>query len=136
MLAPHAEFGDDGKVYVLGGDIDTVRIPTATFPATAGVPLYLIGKITFLAQESGQEHHARIELIAPDETVLESVNQRLSPPPPVAGRQTKTGFVLMFSRITFPVPGEYAIRLVLDGTEARRLPLYVEQIPPDGNAST
>jgi hypothetical protein len=130
MLAAYAELSEDGKVSVLGGDIDTVRVPTATFPTTSAVPLYLIGKIRFSADEGGRDHPSRIELIAPDGTVLESAHKPLSPPLPVLDRrQSNVGFLLVFFRMTFPVPGEYTIQLSLDGAVIRRMPIYVEQVP-------
>lgn len=127
ILAPYAELHEDGKLFIVSGDLDTIQVPS-NFPATAGVPLYLIGKVTFAPAECGRDYNSRIELISPDGTVIEGNDTVIHPPAAGAGRQSKGGFRLIYPRLTFPVPGEYAIRLLIDGTEVRRMPLYVEQV--------
>ena len=132
MIAPYAEIGQDGRVYVIGGDLDTVRVPIDFFPATVGLPLYVAVKIGLPAQECGRQYSSQIEIIAPDGTTLETTPHLIEAPlPDNPQRQSKVGIVLLLAGLTFPVTGEYSVRLVVDGIERARLPLYIDQVAPE-----
>jgi hypothetical protein len=130
MLATYAEMAGDGKVLICSGDLDTLRVPTAAFPASSGLPLYLVGRLSFPEHECGRDHQGRIEFVAPDGTVLNGTDQPFQPPPSHLGRPSKAGFIMIMGMV-FPMPGTYTIRLLVGGTVVKTLPVYVEQVLPE-----
>src|SRR5258708_4185362 len=128
MLAVHAELAPDGKVSILSGDLDTLRLH-GDFPfLTIGIPFYLLVKLSFPADECGREYPCRVEMTGPEGQLIEGIDNQLPVPPSTIGRPIKTGFLLAFHHLTFPSLGEYSISILLDGKEIRRLPLRVEGI--------
>lgn len=130
MLAPYGEVHKDGKVFMCSGDLDTLQVPS-TFPATIGLPLYVLGKIKFQWSEGDRDYRTRIEIVAPDGAIIEKTDQILHPPiPDDPGRRSQAGFVLVLSGITLPMPGEYQFKLFIDDAEVKRFPIFVDQLPP------
>lgn len=123
MIAPHAELAPDGRVYVLSGDLDTIRIQ-GQLPGLLPIPLYFIAKIALTAEEAGREHTSRIEFIGPD-GLIEAVDQKPRSEPVKAGRQSKLGVLLAIGGVPLPRAGDYAFRLVFDDKEVIKLPLAV-----------
>jgi hypothetical protein len=129
MLARYAELSQDGKISMLSGDIDTVRVQ-GNLPLVSGSPLCLIAKLAFPANECGRRYVSRVQLVTPDGGALDVGERPIDTPPPAPGRLTKVAFVLYMSGLPLPAAGEYAFRLLVDGVEVKRLPLYVEVVPP------
>ncbi|HYI21152.1 MAG TPA: hypothetical protein VEX62_00820, partial [Candidatus Limnocylindrales bacterium] len=49
---------------------------------------------------------------------------------PQDGRDSVLTFSLDMWNLSFPAPGDYSIRILVDGSERKRLPLVVEQREP------
>ena len=55
---------------------------------------------------------------------------------PSEGRDTILTFSLDLWNLAFPNPGDYTIRILVDGSERKRLPLVVEQRELTGASAT
>jgi Family of unknown function (DUF6941) len=125
MLAAYAEISPDGRVSMISGDLDTVRV-RGSFPATLPTPLYLVITLAFPAAECEREYRTRVEIVGPDGAHLHQLEQTLFPPSPAPNQRTKTGAVVAFYALTFPMAGDYVIRIILGDEVIKRLPLRLE----------
>jgi hypothetical protein len=130
MLAPYGEITSDGKVSVLSGDLDTLRV-AGELPAVPATPLYFLGKVVFPPNECGGRYPSRFEIIRPDGQPLQVVENVLEPPPAQNNRPIKVAFVIIIAGVALPAYGEYTVRLVVAGRELKAAPLYIERIAPD-----
>ena len=127
LLNPYSEVSPEGKLYVVGGDIDTLY---GDFPFTVAQPLYLTVKVNFPQNEAGRQYRTRFQIIGPDGTMhLETGEEILDVPVGTLGRFSKVCFGIVIWGITFAVPGDYKIRIMLDGNEIKSIPLYLELSP-------
>ncbi|MGI8549917.1 MAG: DUF6941 family protein [Dehalococcoidia bacterium] len=121
-----AEFSSDGKVYVLGGDFDTLRVPG--FPATQP-SLALVVKLHVQPMECYREHRLRIDLIDDDGArVYPEIGLPFTPQtsPNYPHRRVGVGLVITLQGLTFPRPGGYAFHILVDDLEIGTVPLYLE----------
>lgn len=126
ILCQYAEASPEGKIVIIGGDLDTFIVPNA-LPAFSGLPLYLVVRTAFPANECGAGHDYQVQFLTPDGTALATMLNRVETPMPAPGRQTKTVLVVTFGGVAFPVLGEYAMTVSIDGIERKRTPVYVTQ---------
>jgi len=123
FLAGSAE-AVDGKLYVMGGDLDTVFAPRLPIPFVCAV----VFKLLVSEAERGRPHPFKLEFssaagisIAKMEGRIEEIS---APKRPVA----EAGALMVIPVMTvFPEAGEYTMRGVVDDEEMFRLTLYVEK---------
>jgi hypothetical protein len=135
-LANYAEFSSDGRLTMVGGDLDAIGSPD--FPSRP-LNLALAIKATFLPEESGRPHLCRIEIARarnnePDSEALAPVIMANLDLPRV-GADLATGRANIcgqFTGVVFPVEGDYLVRIWLDDREMRRLPLRLVHQPLAG----
>jgi len=126
-LASYAEIGQDGRVHMVGGCLDTLRSPTG-FPITTSFPIFVVLYMLYPANECGKDYRLRVDLVRPDGAVLDSFDHVSSPPVSPDGRPSKVGFVIGMQGITFPAAGRYAVRVLHDEAEVKRMLLNVEEV--------
>ena len=133
FLADAAQF-TNGKVFVLGGDIDTIYAPT--FPSIH-LGTVLVIKLLVQPTECGREHGLRVEFIdsdggqvIPELVVPFTPTVRLDQP----HRPVGVGLTLQIQGLPLPRPGEYAFHILVDHFEMGVVPLAaVERPSPQEN---
>ena len=135
FMAHAAEFTPDGKIYVLGGDFETLRVPV--LPAIQPA-MTLVVKLEVQPTECQREHRLRVELIDEDgaklhpEIVLPFTPQVRAEHP---HRAVGVGLVIGYQGLQLPKSGGYAFHVLVDDLEAGIVPLFVEQIKPAAQGS-
>ncbi len=66
-------------------------------------------------------------VLTPDQSEMASAQASIVAGGPDEGRDSVLTFALDLWNLAFPVPGDYGIRILIDGEERKRLPLVVEQ---------
>jgi hypothetical protein len=118
----------DGKLYVLGGGIDTVQFER--FPAQLPA-LSLALKVEFQPQECGRQHTIEVhpidedgKPIAPTLThQMVPVRNQADPTLPSAAQ-----VVINFQQLPLPKPSHNAFSILVDGNQIDSLPLRVVKI--------
>ena len=125
FLAHSADFSSDGKLYVIGGDFDTIR--SKSFPAMHPFMVVVV-KLVASPADFGQEHKLVVRLVAPDGAQLvEATIPVQLPANPPEYREPKVGLLANLLGATFAAAGDHAVVVELDGNEMCRLPLHVVQ---------
>ncbi|MBF6606339.1 MAG: hypothetical protein IVW53_12225 [Chloroflexi bacterium] len=122
FLADAADTTPGQKFHVLGGGISRIGGP--------GFPLRhphvaLVVSLSITVPEFGHEHEVRIVCLGPDGAEVA--------PPAIAnvafaggdGHDTTVTFAVDLWNLTFPAPGEYSFRVLINGSERKRLPLAI-----------
>lgn len=130
FLADAADARPGEKFAVLGGGVS--RIGGPGFPLRHPHLAMVVG-LRVTTPELGREHDLRFLVLAPDGSELSSASAQIRADGPLDGRDSVLTFSLDLWNLTFPVPGDYSIRILVDGSERKRLPLVVDrQEPPPG----
>ena len=124
FLADAAEARPGHKFAVIGGGVS--RLGGPNFPLRHP-HLALVCGLTVTAPEFGAEHDLRFVLLTPDGSQLAQANAKVMASGPVDGRDSILTFSLDLWNLSFPMPGDYTIRIMVDGSERKRLPLVVEK---------
>jgi hypothetical protein len=128
ILAAYAELYPDGRVSLMSGGLDALTLKVA--PGAPSGPFYLATRLVFSAEECGKDYQMRIELVAPDDTVVEPGEpQRIHAPPPAPGRKTKVTFVLTAAAV-LSVFGDYKFRILIDEVEKKVVVFTVQPQSP------
>ena len=77
--------------------------------------------------ELGAEHDLQFVLLTPEGKQLSNATAKILANGPTDGRDSVLTFSLDMWNLSFPAPGDYSIRIMVDGSERKRLPLVVEQ---------
>jgi hypothetical protein len=126
IVASFAEMTDDGKFTVVQGGFETLYLPH--FPVIASYPLYYALKILYSAEEAGRESFIRIEYRNQVDELLAPYEQRLQIPPSTPPSVTsRANLVVAFTSIIYAAPGEYAIKVIVDGNEIHNQTLSVRR---------
>lgn len=130
MLADSAQFTPDGRLWMLGGDIDTIY--ARTLPARHPV-LTVVFKVLFTPEECEKEHTVRITLtnpegatITPDEAL--SFVPHASPERP--GEDVGVGLPAVILGPEFHLLGTHVCHIWVDDQEVSQLPLRIVPAPP------
>lgn len=116
LLADHAVAQNDGKVYVLGGGLDSHI--SATYPAKISVAVVL--KIAFSPSECGREHRFELRILSPGgEQLRPSLVLPLLPVlrPEAPGNEVSFPFVQNVKDLDLVEPGTYSFVLRLEDAE-------------------
>ena len=79
------------------------------------------------APEHGAEHDLQFVLLTPQGEQLSNATAKIMANAPHEDRDSILTFSLDMWNLSFPSPGDYSIRILVDGSERKRLPLVVEQ---------
>ena len=124
FLADAAEVQPGQKFHVLGGGI--TRLSGPTLPLQHPHLSLLVG-LRLTTPERNREHELVFAVTAPDGTqIAGSTGRVIAHGPPDPGDVVLTISVDLWS-LTFNVAGLYAVRIMVDGSERKRLPLVVAQ---------
>jgi len=128
FLANAAEYTSDGKLWVLGGDIDTFTFDD--FPATVPA-LSFVAKVLFEPAECGAAYRLGIDILRPDGESLNpsQIVYELRPEVRVEqpDRPVGAAMVLNIQGLSLPEPGDYRFVIRVDDEEMGLLPVRVLQ---------
>ena len=125
FLADAADARPGTKFSVLGGGID--RIGGQTFPLTHPHVALVIG-LSVTAPELRREHEIRFTLLNDRGQELTSGTASIVAHGENEARDSVLTFAVDLWNLTFPVPGDYTFRIMIDGSERKRLPLSISQL--------
>ena len=128
FLADAAETVPGQKFHVLGGGI--ARIGGRRFPLRHPHLALVIG-LQVTAPETEREHDIRFVLLDPDGGEVAGATGSLVARSQRDGRDAILTFSIDLWNLTFPAPGDYSFRILVNGSERKRLPLLL-LAPPDG----
>ncbi len=126
FLADAAQTVPGQKFNVLGGGIN--RIGGSNFPLRQPHLCLVVGLIV-TASELGQEHAIRFVLLDPDGGEVTGATGSLVAKGSHDGRDNLVTFSIDLWNVAFPAPGDYSVRILLNGSERKRLPLQIVRRP-------
>ena len=124
FLADAADARPGQKFAVIGGGV--TRLGGGQFQLRHP-HLALVCWLTVTTPEFGAEHDIQFLLLTPDGRQLSNATAKVLASGPPDGRDTVLTFSLDMWNMSFPEPGDYTIRILVDGSERKRLQLVVEQ---------
>lgn len=124
FLADAADARPGQKFAVIGGGVS--RLGGPQFPLRHP-HLALVCGLLVTTPELGAEHELQFVLLTPEGKQLSTANAKIQANGPNDGRDSVLTFSLDMWNLSFPAPGDYSIRILVDGSERKRLPLVVEQ---------
>jgi hypothetical protein len=124
FLADAADARPGHKFAIIGGGVSRVGGPN--FPLRHP-HLSLVVGLLLTAPELNSEHELRFVLLTPDGKDLSSAEARIRAAGQSDGRDTVLTFGIDLWNLTFPAAGDYSFRMLVNGSERKRLPLVVEQ---------
>ncbi len=133
FLADAADARPGHKFAVLGGGVS--RLGGPRFPLRHPHLALVVGLLV-TTPELGDAHELRFVLLTPDGGELSSASASIVANGPSDGRDTLLTFSLDLWNLSFPASGDYSIRILIDGSERKRLPLVVEQRDQPAGAGT
>ena len=125
FLADAADARPGNKFSILGGGVD--RIGGQTFPVSHPHLSLVIG-LAVTAAELRREHEIRFQLLDDQGREMTSGTASIVAHGENDGRDSVLTFAVDLWNLTFPVPGDYSFRLLIDGSERKRLPLSISQL--------
>lgn len=130
FLADAAETSPGQKFHVIGGGVS--RIGGPGFPLRHP-HLALVVSLTVTSAELGREHELRFLLLDPDGAEVASATSSLVAQGDTEGRDTSLTFSIDLWNLTFNAPGDYSFRILVNGSERRRLPLSIVRATETGS---
>lgn len=127
MLARYADLSPGGGLHVLHGDIDTIRIQ-GVLPAVLSLPLYYVVKLSVPLEEAKPRHRFRVELLDSGDKLIYHVESELEGKLTGATKRTVLSTVITMVGLRFPAAGVHTFRMLVDGVEVTRTPLYVDAV--------
>lgn len=124
FLADAADARPGQKFAVIGGGV--TRLGGSQFPLRHP-HLALVCGLNVTAPEFGAEHDLQFMLLTPEGGQLSNATAKVLASGSADGRDTVLTFCLDLWNLSFPAPGDYSIRILIDGSERKRLPLVLEQ---------
>jgi hypothetical protein len=131
FLADAAESQPGQKFHVLGGGI--TRIGGPTFPLRHPHLALVIGLLV-TAPETQREHELRIVLLDPDGHEVTGATGSLVARGDSDGRDAILTFSIDLWNLAFPSPGDYSFRILVNGSERKRLGLILARSGEGGPA--
>jgi hypothetical protein len=125
FLADAAQTAPGQKFHVIGGGVN--RIGGRQFPLRHPHIALVVG-LRVTAPETERQHEIRFVLLDPDGREVAGATGNLV----AHGQQDARDATLTFSidlwNLVFPGPGDYSFRLLVNGSEQKRLPLVVTEL--------
>jgi hypothetical protein len=132
FLADAADTTPGQKFHVIGGGIS--RIGGSGFPLRH--PHFaLVVCLAVTTPEYGREHEVRIVLLGPDGNEITGAVGKVAASGIGDGRDAYVTFGVDLWSVTFPTPGDYSFRILVNGSERKRLPLLLSLNPGEPPAS-
>ena len=128
FLADAAQARPGEKFHVLGGGVS--RLASRTFPFRHP-HLALVVALSVTAPETGRVHEVRFVLLDPDGRELAGAGGVLRAGPPPDARDSVLTFAIDLWNVGFDRAGDHSFRILVDGSERKRLPLLVSELPPE-----
>jgi hypothetical protein len=126
FLADAADTTPGQKFHVIGGGIS--RIGGSGFPLRH--PHFaLVVCLAVTTPEYGREHEVRIVLLGPDGAEITGAVGKVAASGVGDGRDAYVTFGVDLWSVTFPAPGDYSFRILVNGSERKRLPLLLSLNP-------
>ena len=133
FLADAADARPGHKFAVIGGGV--ARLGGQTFPLRHPHVALVVGLLV-TAPELGQPHQLRFLVLTPTGETLSSADATITANGPPDGRDTVMTFAVDLWNLVLPVAGDYSVRILVNGSERKRLPLLVEQRTPGAGRGT
>jgi hypothetical protein len=124
FLADAAEVQPGQKFHVLGGGVTRIAGPTMPFQHPH---LALVVGIRMAPAEKNREHDMEFVLLAPDGTTVTASTGRIVARGPADPDDVVLTIAVDMWNLTLRAPGQYSVRIMIGGTERKRLPLTVMQ---------
>jgi uncharacterized protein DUF6941 len=122
FLADAAQTAPGHKFHVIGGGVSRVGGPA--FPLHHP-HLSLVVGLSVTAAETDRTHEVRFVLLAPDGQEVAGATGNLVARGQSDAREATLTFSIDLWNLAFPAPGDYSFRLLINGSERKRLPLVV-----------
>src|SRR3954453_3542010 len=126
FLADAAQTTPGQKFHVLGGGVS--RITGGGFPLQHPHLALVVG-LRVTTPETDREHEIRFVLLDPDGNEVAGATGNLVAHRKADARDSTLTFSIDLWNLTFPAPGDYSFRLLVNGSELKRLPSQI--VPPD-----
>jgi hypothetical protein len=126
FLADAADTPPGQKFSVLGGGV--TRIGGPQFPLRHP-HIALVICLAVTVPEFGREHEVRIVLLDPDGQEISGAQGAVVAQGAGDGRDTFVTFSVDLWSIAFPAAGDYSFRILVNGSERKRLPMQVVHMP-------
>lgn len=126
FLADAADARPGEKFHIVGGGI--TRLASSGFPFRHP-HIALVVALTVTAPEAGRQHEIRFVLLDPDGRELAGAGGSIRTAPPPDGRDSLITFAIDLWNVGFERPGDHSFRVLVDGSERKRLPLVVDRLP-------
>jgi hypothetical protein len=131
FLADSAQTTPGQKFHVLGGGV--TRITGGAFPLRHPHLALVVG-LRVTRPETDREHEIRFILLDPDGSEVAGATGSLVAHGQADARDSTLTFSIDVWNLTFPGPGDYSFRLLVNGSELKRLPLEI--VTPGGRETT
>ena len=128
FLADAAETVPGQKFHVLGGGV--ARIGGRRFPLRHPHLALVVG-LQVTSPETDREHEIRFVLLDPDGGEVAGATGSLVARSQQDARDAVLTFSIDLWNLTFPAPGDYSFRILVNGSERKRLPLLLLAPPTD-----
>ncbi len=122
FLADSAQTTPGQKFHVLGGGV--TRITGSGFPLRHPHLALVVG-LRVATTEAEREHEIRFVLIDPSGGEVAGATGSLVAHRQADARDSTLTFSIDIWNLTFPAPGDYSFRLLVNGSETKRLPLSI-----------
>lgn len=126
FLADAAQTAPGQKFHVIGGGVS--RIGGRSFPLRHPHVALVVG-LRVTSPETERPHEIRFVLLDPDGREVAGATGNLVAHGQPDARDTTLTFSIDLWNLTFPGPGDYSFRLLVNGSERKRLPLLVATMP-------
>ncbi len=127
FLADAADARPGEKFNILGGGVS--RIGGRGFPLVHPHLALVVGLVV-TTTEVGHDHEIRFILLAPDGSQVAEGSGSIRAEGPGDGGDQVVTFAVDFWNLAFPAPGTYSFRILVGGSERKRLPLVVAGVFP------
>lgn len=122
FLADAAQTTPGQKFHVIGGGVS--RITGNGFPLRHPHLALVVG-LRVTSPETDREHEIRFVLLDPDGREVAGATGNLVAHGQADARDSTLTFSIDLWNLTFAVPGDYSFRLLVNGSEQKRLPLMI-----------
>jgi hypothetical protein len=124
FLADAAEVQPGQKFHVLGGGVTRLSGPSIPFQHPH---LSLVVGLRLTTSERNREHNLEFILTGPDGAPVSTSSGRVVAHGPTEPNDVILTLSVDLWNLTFPAPGDYAVRILVGGSERKRLTLTVTQ---------
>jgi hypothetical protein len=128
FLADAAQTAPGQKFHILGGGI--TRVAGRTFPLRHPHIALVVGLLV-TAPETERPHEVRFVLLDPDGREVAGATGSITAHGQTNGRDATLTFAIDLWNLTFPAPGDYSFRILVNGSERKRVPLEVAALPAE-----